>query len=169
MSMSTSWKEPEIPNSDEDLFGEEQQAVEITDPLLVFRLAAEWFALPGMKIQEVVRVTEIRYVPGVSTRVAGVTNVRGTIMFVIDMKQLLGLPNGPVTRDSRIIVASVNDAFWGLLVDEVLEVICIPVNSLQPPPVILEPEMLKMIEKTFYWKTRLVALLHRESLHEHFN
>jgi chemotaxis signal transduction protein len=49
----------QVPQTDEDLFGPEQQIEERTEEFVVLRLGAEWYALRVGEVREVVRVERV--------------------------------------------------------------------------------------------------------------
>ena len=59
----------------------------------------------------------------------GVTNLRGRILAVVEIRTRLGLTGGVVTPSSRIVVVEVRGRVLGLLVDRVSQVTKVPVDS----------------------------------------
>lgn len=96
---------------------------------VLFRLDNETYGIPVKKIREVLRVGEIRKVPGASSSVIGVINVRGIIVTVVDARASFNLARQEVDEQSRIIIVELNeDLIVGLMVDQVREVMDIPEN-----------------------------------------
>jgi purine-binding chemotaxis protein CheW len=89
---------------------------------VLFQLDAEKYGINVQRVREVLRVGEIRPVPGSPFDVLGVINVRGVIVTVLDTRQFFKLYSGPITDLSRIIIIEQQDQVLGLLVDEVEEV-----------------------------------------------
>ena len=58
--------------------------------------------------------------PGARAWIRGLTNVRGQLLPIIDLRQYLGSGVTPGARSARVIVAHHRDIPAGLLVDEVL-------------------------------------------------
>lgn len=96
---------------------------------VLFHLDNETYGIPVKKIREVLRVGEIRKVPGSPSSVIGVINVRGIIVTVVDARTSFNLPNTEIDDQSRIIIVEIEeDLIVGLMVDQVREVIDIPEN-----------------------------------------
>lgn len=93
---------------------------------VLFRLDTENYGVNVQNIREVLRVGEIRAVPGAPSDVLGVINVRGVIVSVLDARQFFKLPPIEYTDLSRIIIIEQQGQALGLLVDEVKEVRDIP-------------------------------------------
>jgi twitching motility protein PilI len=82
-----------------------------------FRVAGEVYAIPAGHVVEVAPPAELTRVPGTRPELAGVRNMRGTILPVIDLAALLG-----VTRTAppgRVLVAEAGDRRAGFEIDEV--------------------------------------------------
>jgi purine-binding chemotaxis protein CheW len=97
---------------------------------VLFRLDSENYGINVQKVREVLRVGEIRAVPGSPYDVLGVINVRGVIVTVLDTRQFFKLYTASITDLSRIIIVENKDQVLGLLVDEVEEVRDIPEASI---------------------------------------
>ena len=65
---------------------------------------------------------------------AGVINLRGNVIPVIDLPKKLGIPNSKQDDKTRIIVFSVGDKLIGMIVDAVERVLRIRENQIEPPP-----------------------------------
>ncbi|MEM7350878.1 MAG: chemotaxis protein CheW, partial [Acidobacteriota bacterium] len=101
---------------------------------VTFNLADEIFALPVEPVNEVVRVASITRVPHAPRPIRGVTNMRGRVIPVIDLRLRIELPEADLGRASRVIVVSSRGRLLGLLVDAVQQVIHIDLNKVQAPP-----------------------------------
>jgi purine-binding chemotaxis protein CheW len=102
--------------------------------LLTFMLDREEFGLPITRVREVIRVGEITRVPQVPPHVRGVTNLRGRILAVVEIRSRLGLSPAEISPASRIVVVDVVGRALGLLVDRVSQVTKVPVESVAPVP-----------------------------------
>ncbi|HEV2720129.1 MAG TPA: chemotaxis protein CheW [Thermoanaerobaculia bacterium] len=101
---------------------------------VTFALAGETFALPVSSVLEILRVAGITRVPHAPRVVRGVTNMRGKVLPVVDLRVRLGMSAAEITAQSRILVASSRGRLLGLLVDAVQQVDRIDRNAVQPPP-----------------------------------
>ncbi len=101
---------------------------------IAFSLAGEVFALPVTPVREVVKVSSITRVPHAPRPIRGVTNRRGRVIPVIDLRLRIELPSAELGRASRVIVVSSRGRLLGLLVDAVHQVVHIDVAQVQPPP-----------------------------------
>ena len=102
--------------------------------LVGFTLGEEDFGVDILSVQEINRVTEITKIPSTPDFVLGVINLRGNVIPVIDLRSRLGMPEKEHDKQTRIIVADVEDRTVGLVVDAVSEVIRMDSNLVEPPP-----------------------------------
>ncbi len=99
-----------------------------------FDLAGETFALPVEPVREVLRIHNITRVPHAPHPIRGVTNLRGRVIPVIDLRRRVGLQEGEIDRLARIIIVASRGRLIGLLVDQVHHVMHLDLNLVQPPP-----------------------------------
>jgi purine-binding chemotaxis protein CheW len=89
-------------------------------------------------VREILDTGPITRVPDAPSFLAGVIDVRGSTVPVIDLRVKLGMISAPVTPNTRILVAdlSVDGRVLsvGLQVERVFEVAQFEAGSLQPPP-----------------------------------
>jgi purine-binding chemotaxis protein CheW len=80
-------------------------------------------ALDAAGVQEVIRVESVTTVRHAPDEVAGVINLRGKIVTLLDLGIILGFGKSVVTRESRVFIIEDRNEFLGVLVDRVGEVI----------------------------------------------
>lgn len=101
---------------------------------LKFSLGGETFAMPVEPVQQIVRISSITRVPHAPRPIRGVTNLRGRVIPVIDLRVRVGLPAAEIDRSSRIIAVGSRGRVIGLLVDAVHQVMHLDLNLIQRPP-----------------------------------
>lgn len=101
--------------------------------VIEFVLAYERYALEVSYVREVHPLKEITALPGTPAFVAGIVNVRGQIVSVIDLKRLFELPDKGLTDLNKVIILKNGRMEFGLLVDAVVGVHRLPVRDIQPP------------------------------------
>jgi purine-binding chemotaxis protein CheW len=127
--------------------------------VVIFRLAEEYYALDIQAVQEIVRMQTITSIPGAEAWVEGITNLRGRVVPVLDLRRRCGVPAGDHTAETRIVVVSSASGMVGLIVDAVTEVLRIPAEHVEPPSAIVsvpENTYLRGIAKL---PDRLVSLM----------
>lgn len=86
---------------------------------IVFSVSNRALALPVSHVREILRLEGLTGVPNAPQPVAGVMNLRGHVLPVVDTHALLGLPGSPVTDASRVLIFLLNNRSIGLVVDDV--------------------------------------------------
>jgi purine-binding chemotaxis protein CheW len=84
------------------------------------RVGAERYALPVDHVLEVADLRELSVVPGAGVAVLGVCNLRGHVLPVFDLAQVLAISAGPAAV--RIVVAEHAGRVAGLAVADVTDV-----------------------------------------------
>ncbi len=107
--------------------------------LVTFRLDRQTYALPLEAVLQIVEMVTITPIPQLDHGIAGVINVRGTPMPVLDARRLLGLPAAPRQLHTPIILAQAGTQPVGLIVDEVLAVLTLPAREIARPSEFLPP------------------------------
>lgn len=136
---------------------------EATEEFLVatFRLGGDdgVFGIDAILIQEVVMVGEITPVRHAADYVAGIRNLRGRIITVIDLCVRLGLGAVEIGPESRILIADWKGEPVGLLVDRVADAIALQAGDLEPAPPNLHGVQMQKLRGVFRSGDRLAALL----------
>lgn len=101
--------------------------------LVIFELAGEHYGMRIDTVESIVKLQDITKVPHAPDFVEGVTNMRGTVLPVIDLRKRFGLTRQEATKDSRIIVVEVNQTKVGMTVDAVTEVLRVQDENVAPP------------------------------------
>ena len=99
------------------------QPVPQTILLATFLVRDALCALDAAGVQEVIRVESVTPVRHAPDEVAGVINLRGKIVTLLDLGLILGFGKSTVTRESRILIIEDRNEFLGVLVYQVSEVI----------------------------------------------
>ena len=108
---------------------------EETDAIAVmtFALGTERYAIETEYAREVVRLTDFSPVPGAPDFVLGVTNLRGEVLYLVDLRKFFDVPSKGLTDLSRIVVVGIETAEFGILVDEAFEMATLRPNDVVPP------------------------------------
>jgi purine-binding chemotaxis protein CheW len=101
--------------------------------LLVFRVEGREHALPVKDVVEVLRMVAATPLPEAPPWVGGVINFRGRVIPLIDVRSRLGAPRREPDLSTPIIVVETNEVAAGLVVDEVVEVLALRSEAVDPP------------------------------------
>src|ERR1700690_3711585 len=116
----------------------DQQAARTDGQFVTLGIDREVFAVPVEMVLEILDMREIFRIPDAPPWLAGLLDVRGRGVPVIDLRVKLGLAPAPVTEMTRIMVLEVPVAgkqlVFGLIADRVFEVAGLDDGKLEPPP-----------------------------------
>ena len=101
----------------------EQTVTDVERQLVVFDLANERYGVDIGTVREIIRMQEITHVPNSPDYVDGVTNLRGKVIPVVNLRKLFGLEPGEETNETRVVVVEIEGEDIGVRVDAVAEVL----------------------------------------------
>ena len=127
--------------------------------LIVFNLGDEEYAADISQVREIIRIGDITSMPDSPEFIKGVTNVRGEITVVIDLKARFFLPINNEVESKHIVITEQEKNLYGLMVDEVTEVLRIPEKEIKPPPELVTRTDRIYISGVLTLENRLMMLL----------
>jgi len=130
---------------------------------VAFRVAEQAYGLPIAAVREIVRAPDITTVPQSPEHVAGVTNLRGRIIPVIDLRKKFERP-AERSPKCRVLVLTVEEKFIGVLVDEATEVLKIEPEEIEAGPKLFGEDPESYVSGIARHHGRLVVLLDTEKL-----
>lgn len=105
---------------------------------LTFSLDDEIFGLDIYKVHEVLDFTALTKVPRMPEFMAGVINLRGRVVPVIDMRLKFGMTKAEMSVNTCIIIVEIDldgeTTVLGALADSVQEVLELDSSRIEPPP-----------------------------------
>jgi purine-binding chemotaxis protein CheW len=108
---------------------------------VVFSVGGAEYVLSAEDVLQMEAYDGATPVPGAVPYVAGVIQVRGRVVPVVDLRARFGLPPADDSADAalqrRVVVGQINDRTVGLLVDGAREVVKLTPEQIQPPPSML--------------------------------
>jgi len=107
-------------------------------------IGGQLFGLPISRVQDVFMPERLTRVPLSSGEIAGVLNLRGRIVTVVGMRARLGLPKADDGKPPMAVGVDLRGESYGLLIDQIGEVLRLPDDSREENPVNLDPRMAKL-------------------------
>lgn len=108
------------------------------------RLAGQLFGIPIDQVDEVFLVGQTTPVPLARPEIAGALNLRGRVVTTIDTRRLIDLPAASEATKMAVGIEWRKEPF-GLLVDEVGDVLSLSVSERESPPANLDRRWLEVI------------------------
>lgn len=148
---------------------DKNQMIEDKIQLVSFIIGIEEFGIDILHVQEIIKLIHITRVPNAEDYIAGVINLRGKVIPVMNMRKRLEMPEKEYDSDMRIIVVEVNKIVMGFIVDNVNEVIRIDRNTLEETPKSYNSRVFDFVNNIAKLSDRLIILIDLEKLISDYN
>ena len=132
----------------------------------IVTLGGELFTIDLQNVREVFVVESITSVPGMPTGLVGVTNLRGTVIPLLDLRQMIGLE----TEGTLKYAVVVKHGNWqvGVLVDTVPEIRTLSKDQFLPAPTGTADGGNPFVSRVVKLEDRLRGVLETSVLLSHF-
>ncbi|MDH3354825.1 MAG: chemotaxis protein CheW [Chromatiales bacterium] len=108
------------------------------EQFLTFVLSGENYGINILNIREIVERGNVTKVPMMPDFIAGVINLRGNVVPVVDLAQRFAKSSSMINKKSSIVILEIDDEDQkleiGVTVDEVNEVLDISAGEIEPTP-----------------------------------
>ena len=131
----------------------------MSDLHVLCRIADADYVLPAADVLQMESYAGATKVPGAAEEVAGLVQIRGRVVPVLDLRVLFGFPAIEPTINSRVVVMTRGERTIGLLVDSAREVLKIPAADFQPPPAVVSQQTEGMVKAVAQAGTRQLMLI----------
>jgi purine-binding chemotaxis protein CheW len=124
---------------------------------VTFTVDGARFGLPVLRVNDVFRPLGLTRVPLAPPSIAGILNLRGRVVTIIDMDARLGR----TARDGArmAITVDLNGEAYGLMVDRVFDVVALPSSEMQQVPANLDPRIRHFASGIFWSADALLVIL----------
>jgi purine-binding chemotaxis protein CheW len=122
-------------------------------------IGGQLFGVEVHEIREVFSPQDITQVPRASGEIAGLLNLRGRIVTAVDARRRLNLP--PREADAPVMALGLEQGseLFGVLVDEVGEVMRLKADTLESSPAHLDPHWRALLKGVHRLENNLLAVL----------
>ncbi len=126
-------------------------------------LDGQLFGIPVLSVQDVLGPQHLANIPLAPPEVAGSLNLRGRIVTAIDLRKRLGME--PADREkSMSIVVEHHGELYSLLIDEVGEVLRVPLQNYERNPATLDARWRDVSQGIFRLEGQLLVILQVQRL-----
>ncbi len=108
--------------------------------VVVFKLSGVSYAIGIKSIRDVIKMVDFVPLPNAPDYIAGVINLRGHIICVMDLRKKFGLKSEN-TNKTRIMIIMIQGNPVGIIVDEVEEVITLKKSDIDLAPSIIDQHL----------------------------
>lgn len=130
-----------------------------TEDYVTMTVAGQTFGIPVLNVRDVLSPQVITRIPLASVEIAGSLNLRGRIVTAINMRTRLGLPVDGFVERAMAVVVEHDDEPFSLLVDEVGEVLSLPICERQNVPATLDARWRDVSQGIYRLEDRLLLIL----------
>lgn len=109
-------------------------AVDIRQQYVVFSLDKQKYGVDIMAVREIRMMQQITLLPGAPVYVCGVINLRGSIVPVCDLRSRFANGRTEPVPGNAIVIVTIDRRPYGLIVDEVNDIVSIPAGDIAPVP-----------------------------------
>ena len=134
-------------------------STEATFEYVTVRIGEQLFGVVVDEIREVFSPQDVTSVPSAPGEVAGLLNLRGRIVTAVDARVRLGLPPREPGATVMALGLEQGSELYGVLVDEVGEVMRLNENTLEPTPGHLDSTWRALLTGVHRLDGRLLAIL----------
>lgn len=129
-----------------------------TSDFVTFEIGDQLFGVPIDEVQDVFKPQRLTPVPLSHIDVAGVLNLRGRIVTMIDCRQHLGMQRR-AAEDVMAVGVERSGESYGLLIDKIGDVLSLEPSSFEPNPVNLDPRWRAVSKGVYRLDRRLLIVL----------
>ena len=127
-------------------------------------IGGQLFGLPILRVQDVFMPERLTRVPLAPPEIAGVLNLRGRIVTLIDMRDRLGLGKRDENVAPMAIGVESRGESYGLLIDSVGEVLKLDEALREPNPINLDPRLARVSAGIHRLEGQLLMLVDVDSV-----
>jgi len=122
-------------------------------------IGGQLFGLPILRVQDVFAPERLTKVPLAPAEIAGVLNLRGRIVTLIDMRRRLGLGRREDNNPAMAVGVESRGESYGLLIDSVGEVLKLDDIAREPNPTNLDPRLASVSTGIYRLEGQLLMVL----------
>jgi len=137
-----------------------------TRQFATFHVGDLFFGIEAVRVQEVIRHQEMTPIPLAPPAIQGLINLRGQIVTAVDTRRMLALPPAAADKRPMNIIIKAEDGAVSLLVDEIGDVLEVPLNSYAPVPDNVPARQRDLIAGVYKLKGLLMLALDTEQFLE---
>ena len=149
-------------NIEKNILMDVEGAIEV----ITFHVGDRWLGVDIREVQEINRMMEITPATNAPEVVAGLINLRGDVVTVVDLKHILHLSQTKESHQTRIVVVNWGKEKVGVMVDRVSDVVTIAPDELLTPPANLNSRESRAISAVYQGEHELLMVVQLKDMME---
>lgn len=140
---------------------ETENSTVIDFKMVTFSLADRDYSIDIMHVKEIAKASRFTFVPNTLPFVLGVYNLRGEIIPILDLRLFFNIdvPERDENKLENMLILTVDDQKFGVVVDKIDKVIGVQRSTIQPPHPLFGDINIKYIDGVVESNSRLYVLL----------
>jgi len=143
--------------------GDRENPAAINMSLAVVALNDEYFGINLDVVREFTDIRQVTPVPCTPDRIIGNMNLRGEILTLVDIRNVLNM-SADTKSLSKAIVVEIEDLVAGIVVDEILDIIHLNLSELATIPAALNSVNREYLRGTAFYEEKIIAVLNLQKL-----
>jgi purine-binding chemotaxis protein CheW len=131
---------------------------------VMFQVGGTDYVLPASEVAQMESFAGATLVPGAPAHVAGLVQLRGQVIPVVDVRARFGLPPAERSLDARIIVVGQQGRRVALLVDRAREVVDLVPEAFRDPPELVAERSAGFVRSIAQADSRVLMLVDVEKV-----
>ena len=127
--------------------------------LAVVTLNGEYFGLDLNLVREFTEIRQITPIPCCGDYILGNMNLRGEIVTLVDIRQLLNLSATGVNQEAKAMVIHCQDIVAGINIDEVCDVVYLHPSQIKPAPTSGHSNSNEYLRGTAPYREKILGLI----------
>jgi purine-binding chemotaxis protein CheW len=131
---------------------------------VMFQVGGADYVVAASDVTQMESFTGVTAVPGAPAHVAGLVQLRGRVLPVVDVRARFGLPPAERPPEARIIVVGQQERRVALLVDRAREVIDLDADEFRAPPDVVAAQATGFVRSIAQRERRVLMLVDIEKV-----
>lgn len=145
------------------LLDDRENSAPINMSLAVVALNGEHFGINLGVVREFTDIRQVTPVPCTPDRIIGNMNLRGEILTLVDIRNVLNI-SADTKSLSQAIVVEIEDLVAGIVVDEILDIIHLNLSDLATIPAAINSVNREYLRGTTFYEEKIISVLNLQKL-----
>ena len=127
--------------------------------IVVFGLNGLVFGAETSQVFQIIRYQEVTKIPEAPGFVEGMIEYRGAVLPVVSLNKRFNLGENEIGNKTKIIITKIDDRLAGFIVNDVLEILKLSEEDVEPAPLIANTESATYLKKVGKKDGRLISII----------
>lgn len=128
-------------------------------PIAVVGLNGEYFGIDLQVVREFTDIRKVTPIPCCPVHIIGNMNLRGEILTLVDIRNLLNMPMLAAENPAKITIVRIEDVVAGVLVDEVFDVMYLHPSEMSSLPAAVHSAKDEYLQGTAPYQKKIMTIL----------